>query len=386
MATDETGQLVRLPGTVDINIGSTFKMSSSFFIFVSVNNVASIQHQRWYNYPGYGLNVVGGLGTLLLMDLSAELVHLLRTHNCVAIPGFGGFVTQDRCSSMHPVEHLLIPPSKQIGFNPELKQNDGLLQNLLMHRGTSAEQASENVRNLSLNCSEQLDKHGIVQIVGLGKLLKDDKGAVQFIEETDKNLLGTSYGLEPVQLVPVIRKREKKAAVYESSLEPNRRRVPAALLAASTVLLLLATGTAFFFLNDGFRNYSMSLYHNVFPNTESASSELAFTVPRIKQTPAIHDWRSLPTLSMGTVPPSANGDYLTGYYIVVGAFSSSRNADRLRDQVASKYPAATIFKSRSGLMQVGIYGATTSQDATQLLSEVRNTIEPNAWLYELRHL
>jgi len=62
MATDETGQLVRLPGTVDINIGSTFKMSSSFFIFVSVNNVASIQHQRWYNYPGYGLNVVGGLG------------------------------------------------------------------------------------------------------------------------------------------------------------------------------------------------------------------------------------------------------------------------------------------------------------------------------------
>lgn len=317
------------------------------------------------------------------MDLSAELVRLLRTHNCVAIPGFGGFVTQSHPATMHPVEHLLKPPSKQIGFNPDLKQNDGLLQNALMYRGASAEQARDDVQAFSLNSSEQLDQHGMIRIAGLGKLLRDNKGVVRFIQDTDNNLLDTAYGLEPVQLAPVIRKREKKAAAYEPAHESKRRRLPVGLLAAASVLLLLATGTAIFFLNDGFRSYAMSVYHNVFPNTESAKSELSFTVPRIKQTPAIHDWRYLADARVSTITP-ATGDNARGFYVVIGAFSSDRNAQRLRDRVSSTYPTTTVFKSRSGLMQVGIYGATTSQSATPLLGEVQNSIEPNAWLYERR--
>jgi len=61
-AKQESGATKELPGLTDINIGGTFRMSESFFIFASVNNVASIKHERWYNYPGYGFNAIGGIG------------------------------------------------------------------------------------------------------------------------------------------------------------------------------------------------------------------------------------------------------------------------------------------------------------------------------------
>ena len=51
----------QLKGLVDINLGATYKISESFHIFANVFNVASVKHQRWYNYPSYGLSALAGL-------------------------------------------------------------------------------------------------------------------------------------------------------------------------------------------------------------------------------------------------------------------------------------------------------------------------------------
>jgi len=50
-----------LKGIVDINIGSTYKFSDSFYIFVEANNLTAAKYQRWYAYPNYGFNAMGGL-------------------------------------------------------------------------------------------------------------------------------------------------------------------------------------------------------------------------------------------------------------------------------------------------------------------------------------
>ncbi len=60
-ARSPSGQVTTLKGVVDINLGATYKFSDSFHIFANVNNVASIRHERWYGYPGYGFNAMGGL-------------------------------------------------------------------------------------------------------------------------------------------------------------------------------------------------------------------------------------------------------------------------------------------------------------------------------------
>ena len=56
------------------------------------------------------------------------IVQLLRHLDCVIIPDFGGFVAQYKTASLDGVTGYS-PPSKQILFNINLKNNDGLLAN-----------------------------------------------------------------------------------------------------------------------------------------------------------------------------------------------------------------------------------------------------------------
>lgn len=45
----------------DISAGIDFRFREKLSIFVQANNVLSNRYQRWYNYPVYGFNAVGGL-------------------------------------------------------------------------------------------------------------------------------------------------------------------------------------------------------------------------------------------------------------------------------------------------------------------------------------
>ena len=55
------------------------------------------------------------------------LSELLYLHDCVIIPGFGGFVGNKKSAYIHPVSGIIYPPSKTLLFNKNLTQNDGLL-------------------------------------------------------------------------------------------------------------------------------------------------------------------------------------------------------------------------------------------------------------------
>lgn len=60
-ARDESYQAIELPGVVDINIGASYKINDSFHIFANINNIASANYQKWYRYPSYGINGIGGI-------------------------------------------------------------------------------------------------------------------------------------------------------------------------------------------------------------------------------------------------------------------------------------------------------------------------------------
>ncbi|MBC8046536.1 MAG: TonB-dependent receptor [Fimbriimonadaceae bacterium] len=50
-----------IDGTVDINFAATYKYSKYFNLFVQVNNIMGTKYERFYNYPGYGFQALGGL-------------------------------------------------------------------------------------------------------------------------------------------------------------------------------------------------------------------------------------------------------------------------------------------------------------------------------------
>ena len=61
------------------------------------------------------------------MDITAFIRELLFSHDCVIVPGFGGFVGNYSPARIDKTTDTFFPPAKQISFNRNLNHNDGLL-------------------------------------------------------------------------------------------------------------------------------------------------------------------------------------------------------------------------------------------------------------------
>lgn len=65
-----------------------------------------------------------------MISLSRHIELLLLEHNCVIVPGLGGFIANMAGAVYNDTadsDRLFIPPYRTIGFNPQLQVNDGLL-------------------------------------------------------------------------------------------------------------------------------------------------------------------------------------------------------------------------------------------------------------------
>lgn len=52
---------MKLDPFADLNLGIDYRYNKTVSAFLNFNNIASVRYQRWYNYPVYGFNIMGGL-------------------------------------------------------------------------------------------------------------------------------------------------------------------------------------------------------------------------------------------------------------------------------------------------------------------------------------
>ena len=65
-------------------------------------------------------------------DVLEVLPGLFWDHDCVMLPGLGGFVCNPRSAWYDEAKRQIVPPSRDVLFNPRLTTNDGLVANELM--------------------------------------------------------------------------------------------------------------------------------------------------------------------------------------------------------------------------------------------------------------
>ena len=61
------------------------------------------------------------------MDITAFVRELMFSHDCVIVPGFGGFIGNYSPAHIDKASGTFYPPVKLISFNRNLNHNDGLL-------------------------------------------------------------------------------------------------------------------------------------------------------------------------------------------------------------------------------------------------------------------
>lgn len=187
-----------------------------------------------------------------LIDLVSDLLY---KHNCVIIPGFGGFVGNFKATEFNESRMLLSPARKKVAFNQSLQENDGLLINALMKRkAISYEQSEKEVAIFVRFLSDRLEKYRNYEFKNIGSFYLNKENLLVFVAYEGLNFFKKSYGLQDVKVrkikadtkpqpesilhktEPVARKEVKIVPLAPSE---KKRRFHLPQIAASVAVLML---------------------------------------------------------------------------------------------------------------------------------------------------
>ncbi len=134
-------------------------------------------------------------------ELSQHIEYLLIEHDCVALPGLGGFVAHYSEATWDERNHTFQPPVRHIGFNPQIKLNDGLLEQSYMEvYGTDFGDAQKRVRRGVEQLKEQLFEEGQAELPNVGELRMSIRGTYDFTPYDHRLISPWLYGLGVLEI------------------------------------------------------------------------------------------------------------------------------------------------------------------------------------------
>lgn len=161
-----------------------------------------------------------------MITLSKHIEILLLHHDCVVVPGLGGFLANPREGEemLDEETNVLLPPQRTVCFNAALCANDGLLVQSYMQSYDAA--YPEALKQLTADVGamrDVLEQSGLYELEGLGRLHIDMLRHITF-ESTHSSLLTPAfYGLGAIELrsaTALQRDRDiKKALVASAALD-----------------------------------------------------------------------------------------------------------------------------------------------------------------------
>jgi hypothetical protein len=159
------------------------------------------------------------------MTLADHLRPLLRDHDCVIIPDFGGLVAEYTSAKVQPAgRHLLSPPTRQVAFNQALTRNDGLLVDTLREQlGLSAAEAREHLRQAVAMLHYELKAQQRTELPGIGVFRQQVGRGLQFEYTGTENLLAAAFGLPELTAHPVAVSDARLAREQQAQLVPRLR-------------------------------------------------------------------------------------------------------------------------------------------------------------------
>lgn len=136
-----------------------------------------------------------------MIELIQHIEKLLSENDCVIIPDFGGFIVHYTSASYAEKEHLFLPPARIIGFNPQLRINDGLLiQSYMSAYNISFSDATQIVNNELAKLVTILHKEGKITLNNIGEIHYTINGQYEFTPNNNTTVPIAFYGLAPFEI------------------------------------------------------------------------------------------------------------------------------------------------------------------------------------------
>ena len=138
---------------------------------------------------------------VLMIELAQHIEVLLLENDCVIVPGLGGFVAHYTPAMRVAEENVFLPPTRIIGFNPQLKMNDGLLvQSYMAVYDTDFSDATRIVEKEVAYIFTTLHEEGKVDLPNIGELRYSIHGIYDFVPYDHKITTPYLYGLDSFEM------------------------------------------------------------------------------------------------------------------------------------------------------------------------------------------
>lgn len=264
------------------------------------------------------------------MKIGLYISELLQDHDYVVFPGLGAFTAHTMEAKFDQSNGIILPPSLEIRFNPEIKVNDGILLNHFAHKQEiTAPKASSEIENLCNEIKYRLDHGETICLEGLGNI-KRKEGKIIFEATPDIEKMPESFGLEPVELKiydyvdkkPLPGKFGTKSDL-PSTRKPKRKNI----YWLSLIPVLAAAIFIFWFLWPGGQKKQSERVVSEITQTDISTPEIKDSIP----VPIIDDSRSDEKNLIIQVHPQEGMFYLVG-----GSFKTRENADQYFEHISNK--------------------------------------------------
>ncbi len=295
-----------------------------------------------------------------MIELAQHIETLLLENDCVIVPGFGGFVAHYSPATRVKEENIFLPPTRTIGFNPQLKLNDGVLvQSYMSAYDTSFADASRIVEKEVNEFIGLLHEEGKAHLDNIGEIHYNIYGNYEFVPYDYKITTPSLYGLDSFEMhelsvlqqkekvwIPAHPEKEKKT--FEISINRAYLRNAAAMIAA--IVLFFAFSTPVENTDVQKNNYAQLLPSELFEQIEKQS---VVVTPVYVKSDAMQQAKKL----------------------------SATASTSLATQLKSKGFANAKALNMDGKVRVSISSFDNRNEATKQLLELRkNETYKNAWL------
>ncbi len=317
------------------------------------------------------------------MDITAFIRELLFSHDCVIVPGFGGFVGNYTPARIDKDTSTFYPPVKQISFNRNLNHNDGLLVGRIsgtseINYGDARNMVDEFVAALR----KKLERGEKIIFDNIGSFINNQEGNVQFEPDRTVNYHLDSYGLESFQFPPLegydVRKRISRHINKEPVKRASMKRI---LWRAAVIVPILAVLAAIPFSKDIFRSEVEATTLNPLvtaefeDNRKAVDENTASVPPEAKIVPA----QSAQTV-VEAVPPAVEEEL--PYCLITGSFKLKQNAYNQADMLRKEGYDPEILNGPENFYRVSAVRCKNLNSALDKINSISKKF-PGTWVKKL---
>lgn len=346
----------------------------------------------------------------------------LFLNNYLVVPNFGGFVLKTTPSQIYLNGSKISPPTKRLSFNAQLKQNDGVLALCLQKKlNCSSAEALHHLTDFASYCLGILNSSKRISFEDIGFFYTDFENNICFEPQTNTNFLTSSFGLTtlPVKVIvsestsvkkqPIFIDKTPVKATQKQTTKPRLNYYSKVVIPITTVIIVF-TLLALFISKSKFAgqlkasimghsgkisysplNYSELILQPTIAKNKTyiadANGIASITLENLK-TILVNVNTSLTTKNLAVetknITPIVNSQNTNScknntYKIVLGCFSISNNAERLKNVLQSQNITANVTIGVNKLYIVSYGNFKTKEEAFLQLARFKNNY-PKAWI------